>query len=73
MIFERPQERPDRPTQFSMRPEGAPTSAVRRYEVCGVDEEGNVHSFHTDNYDQARDIADILSDDLSDVRILENG
>ena len=72
-VLERADPRRARATQFSMRRVGAPTSAVRRYEVCGEDELGNVHSFYTDSSEQAQDIADILADDLANVRVLENG
>ncbi|WP_158266606.1 hypothetical protein [Allosphingosinicella deserti] len=50
-----------------------PTSAIRRYEVAGEDGDGNVHSFHTDNLEQAQDIAEILSEDLANVRVEEHG
>ena len=72
-MYDPVRDRPDRTAQFSMRQAGMPTSAIRRFEVSGEDEEGNVHSFHTDNRDQARDIADLLLGDLKNVRILENG
>ncbi|QAY78026.1 hypothetical protein [Sphingosinicella sp. BN140058] len=72
-LYERAPSAADRTTQFSIRSSGMPTSAVRRYEVCGEDADGNIHSFHTDNHDQAVDIAEIMGEDLDCVRILENG
>ncbi|WP_146151158.1 hypothetical protein [Allosphingosinicella deserti] len=59
----------DRPTQLGIRARGEPSPRLRKYEVSGEDEEGFIHSFHTDDMQQALDIAEIMREDLARVRI----
>lgn len=59
----------DRPTQFGVRRIGEPSPRLRRYEVVGEDDEGFLHSFHTDDMQQALDIVEIMREDLAKVRV----
>ena len=61
-----------RPAQFTLGKAGDPLHPLRLFEVRGSDLDGIVHSFHTDNGDQANEIAAILREDLSDVEILHH-
>ncbi|QAY78059.1 hypothetical protein [Sphingosinicella sp. BN140058] len=59
----------NRPTQFGVRRIGEPSPRLRRFEVVGEDADGFLHSFHTDDMQQALDIAEIMRDDLANVRM----
>ncbi len=58
-----------RPSEFSMKRSDGPADYRRAYEVSGEDEDGNVHSFHTDCSEQASDIAALFKEDLSNVQV----
>ncbi|PSJ36375.1 hypothetical protein [Allosphingosinicella deserti] len=60
-----------RRTEFTVRRPDAPSCASRHFEVSGEDADGLIHSFHTDCPQQAGDIAEILCEDLTDVRIIQ--
>ncbi len=43
----------------------------RRYEVSGIDDLGDVHTFSTDDRERAEEIKAIMSEDLKDVELTE--
>ena len=46
-------------------------SKQRKYEVSGVDEDGDIHLFRTDNRDHAEEVADMMREDLAEVELTE--
>ena len=44
----------------------------RKYEVSGIDDLGDVHTFGTDDRERAEEIAAIMREDLEDVEMSEN-
>jgi hypothetical protein len=45
----------------------------RRYEVTGVDDLGDVHTFGSDDRERAEEVAELMREDLDDVRLTETG
>ncbi len=44
----------------------------RRFEVSGVDDLGDVHTFGTDDRERAEEIAEITREDLEQVELSES-
>ena len=44
----------------------------RRYEVTGIDDLGDVHTFGTDDLERADEIVAIMREDLEDVELVQN-
>jgi hypothetical protein len=48
------------------------SSKRRRFEVSGIDENGEVHLFRTDDRERAEDIRRQMAEDLEEVELQEN-
>lgn len=42
----------------------------RKFEVCGGDDEGDLHTFATDDRDRAEEVAAIMREDLANVELM---
>jgi hypothetical protein len=43
---------------------------IRRYQVTGTDDLGDVHTFASDDFERAEEIRSIMSEDLEDVELI---
>ena len=48
-------------------------SRRRRYEVTGIDDLGDVHTFGSDDRERAVEVAELMREDLESVEITEVG
>ena len=44
----------------------------RRFDVSGVDDLGDLHTFSTDDRERAEEVAAVMREDLDDVVLQEN-
>lgn len=47
-------------------------SKIRKYEVSGIDDQGDVHRFSTDHHDRAEEMQRLMGEDLEDVELTEH-
>ncbi len=43
----------------------------RKYEVTGIDDLGDVHTFGSDDRERAEEVAEIMREDLDNVELVE--
>jgi hypothetical protein len=55
----------------SRQPAERATDRARRFAVSGIDDLGDVHIFATDDPERAREIVDIMGEELRDVQLSE--
>jgi hypothetical protein len=46
--------------------------AKRKYEVCGEDDLGDIHSFQTNDRERAEEVAEVMREDLESVQMTEH-